>query len=233
MSFLKFGMGNSKLTQGQAIFDLPAGHTCPFALNCFSRADRQTGLIKDGEHTEFRCYAASLENMRPNVRNAHWHNYDLLKGKTTAQMVSLIEKSLPLSLVYRIHSSGDFFKLSYFDAWLAIARKFPERIFYAYTKALPFWIMRKDSIPPNFKLTASKGGKHDDLIQEHGLKFAQVVLSHAEAKAARLKLDKTDDLAWKQDKSFALLIHGTQPAGSEAGKAWYKLRKAGLSGYGS
>ncbi len=113
MTLLKFGFGNSKLQRGQVIFDLPAGHTCPFALNCFSKADRKTGKIQDGEETEFRCYAASLENMRPNVRNAHWHNYDLLKGKTAAQMVSLIEKSLPLALVYRIHSSGDFFKLSY------------------------------------------------------------------------------------------------------------------------
>jgi hypothetical protein len=233
LKLLKFGFGNSKLQRGEVIFDLPAGHTCPFALNCLSRADRKTGLIKDGEQTQFRCYAASLENMRPNVRNAHWHNFDLLKGKTLGEMIKIIDNSLPHALLYRIHSSGDFFKQSYFDAWLAIAKRYPNRIFYAYTKALPFWLLRKDDIPSNFKLTASKGGKHDAMIQEHGLKFAQVVLSPGEAKRLKLKTDKTDELAWKQDKSFALLIHGTQPAGSEAGKAWYKLRKSGLSGYGS
>jgi hypothetical protein len=28
---------------------------------------------------------------------------------------------------------------------------------------------------------------------------------------------------WQGNKDFAILIHGTQPAGSAAGKAWYKL----------
>ena len=37
--------------------------------------------------------------------------------------------------------------------------------------------------------------------------------------------------AWAIDKSFALLIHGTQPAGTEASKAMQKLRTQGVNGY--
>jgi hypothetical protein len=78
----------------------------------------------------------------------------------------------------------------------------------------------------NFILTASVGGKHDHLIENLGLRTAEVVFSEEEAKQKGLEIDHTDEHAAQPGGSFALLIHGTQPAGSEAGKAWYKIRKA-------
>lgn len=222
---LHFSYGNKKLSRGEAIFSLPAGHSCPFAKDCKSFADRHTGKITDGPHTIYRCYAASLE-VRPAVRNAYWRNFDLLRGKNKEQLVNQLLVDLPDALRYRIHSSGDFFSQDYFDAWVEVARKFPERTFYAYTKAIPFWVKRLDSLPKNFILNASLGGTHDKLIAQYGLKSVRVVPDEQTAKQLGLAVDHDDSLAWKQNKSFALVIHGTQPKGTDMSKAWQKIKDA-------
>ena len=83
MTLLKFSTGNGKLSN-RLIFSLPAGYSCPHAGVCKTLADRTTGAITDlPQHTgteadEFRCFAAMAET-RPSVRNARWHNWDLLR----------------------------------------------------------------------------------------------------------------------------------------------------------
>jgi hypothetical protein len=104
-------------------------------------------------------------------------------------------------------------------------------LFYAYTKALPFWVKRLGTIPPNFKLTASYGGTHDWMIPAYGLKSCRVVESIEEAQRLGLELDHDDSHAYSDKGDFALLIHGTQPKGRWA-VAWHKLRTAKISGYG-
>ena len=82
----------------------------------------------------------------------------------------------------------------------------------------------------NFVLTASYGGRDDHMIQEFNLRSAKVVFSEAEAAELGLEIDHDDSHAAKpslRDKSFALLIHGTQPAGSEASTALKKLKGKG------
>ena len=49
-------------------FSLPSGYTCPFAVDCLSKADRVTGKITDGRDTLFRCFSASDEARSPNAR---------------------------------------------------------------------------------------------------------------------------------------------------------------------
>lgn len=231
---LKFSSTNAKLGAGIWTFSLPAGHSCPFAHDCLSKADRKTGHIKDGKHTQFRCFAASGESSFPNVRKARWHNFNLLAGKDLNGMVELISKSLPkFASMIRIHVSGDFFSQTYFDAWNEVAKRHPNVTFYAYTKALPHWVKRFGSLSKNFLLTASKGGTHDKLINEFGLKYAEVVYSEKEASDKNLDIDHDDSHAYTPDgKPFALLIHGTQPAGTPAAKAMSALRAEGKNGYG-
>jgi hypothetical protein len=131
----------------------------------------------------------------------------------------------------RFHQSGDFYSQAYFDAWLMFAQQHPEFIVYGYTKALPFWVKRLHAVPANMKLVASRGGTHDYLIEMFGLRSARVVLSEREAKRKwKLPLDHDDTHVWKYDKDFAILIHGTQPKGSKAGKAWYQLCKVKKTG---
>ena len=44
-------------------------------------------------------------------------------------------------------------------------------------------------------------------------------------------LDHSDSLAYSQDKSFAILLHGVQKTGTEAALAMSQLRRAGKNGY--
>jgi hypothetical protein len=235
---LKFGSGNSKLAPNIFTFSLPAGFSCPGASNCLSKAVKQPAgnyKLVDGPKTEIRCFAAIDEALKPAVRLARWHNFNALKSlKTADAMASLIQESLPTvrwKYIIRIHVSGDFFSQAYFDAWLTVARNNPKTLFYAYTKSLHYWIQRIESIPDNMKLVASFGGKWDDLIETNRLTWAKVVLSEKEAAALGLEIDHDDSHAYEGNENFALLLHGTQPAGSTAAVAWAELKKIGKAGY--
>jgi hypothetical protein len=142
-------------------------------------------------------------------------------------MTKLILQSIPEDAkIIRIHVSGDFFSQAYFDAWVSVAVAEPYKIFYAYTKSLPYWEKRIGKLPANFRLTASFGGRRDDLIHELNLKSATVVLRQDDADNMGLDVDHDDTHA--QDNavpSFALLIHGAQKTGSDQSKASYANRK--------
>ena len=235
MTLLKFGkMGNNAklaVTGGKGYtFSLPAGHSCPFASACLSKADRETGKISDGPHTEFRCFAASMESRLSNVRARDWHNFEALRAvkASTLGMVKLIEASIPSdATIVRVHVSGDFFTQRYFDAWMMVADRLPNVKFYAYTKSLPFWIVRPEAVPRNFILTASYGGLHDGLIRLNNLRYAKVVGTTQEAESLGLEIDHDDSHAMENGPSFALLIHGTQPKGTKAAKDKQALKGVG------
>jgi len=232
MDLLSFQPGNAKL-RGVYTLALPAGHSCPFALHCLAKADRTTGKLTDGAHVQFRCHEASIEAVYRNVRDSRWRNWTLLRAaKTAPAMAQLITDSLPRRAAkVRFDVSGDFFSQAYFDAWLLVAAAHPDRLFYGYTKSLPYWIARLGQIPPNMVLTASRGGKHDSLIDHYGLRSSRVVFSEAEAVALGLAIDHDDSHAQSTGPSFALLLHGTQPKGSPAAAARQALRAAGWTGY--
>ena len=79
-------------------------------------------------------------------------------------------------------------------------------------------------------MTASYGGRKDELIETHELRYAKVVFSEDEAAGLGLEIDHDDTHAADmdtRDESFALLIHGPQPKGSDAGKAMRALKGNG------
>jgi hypothetical protein len=85
-------------------------------------------------------------------------------------------------------------------------------------------------MPKNFNLIASWDDQNETnkkLILKNKLRFSKVVYSVAEAKKLNLPIDYDDTLACCSNQSFALLIHGGQPAGSEASKAVSANKKAG------
>lgn len=251
---LKFSPANSKLKKLYKIrqlkkytdngkiysFDLPAGHSCGFAHECHSRAIEENGSlkIKDFQSTKFRCYAASLEVVFPATYRLHQSNFSYLRQfKTSEDYYNAIKEFLPKNAtVIRCHSSGDFFNENYFKAWLKIAQDNPNKLFYWYTKALPYWVNNKEEVDntPNFIGCASYGGRKDDMILEHGLRYSKVVFSESEARKLKLPIDMDDSHASRPDikhKNLALLIHGVQAAGSEASKALQKIKKSGKGGY--
>jgi hypothetical protein len=231
---LKFGDPNAKLKKmirklGLKLktFTLPAGWTCPGAKDCLSRADRATGKVKDGDETEFRCFMASAEARSPSLRELVWHNLKLLKASLKTgwmETADLIHNSLPEKFdIMRVHVGGDYFSYEYLLAWIEVAKRNPEKVFYSYSKSLH--LFKEFALPENLVLTASRGGKYDDLIDLHGWKEALVVYSEQEAEQKGLEIDHDDTHAAFGKENFALLIHGTQPAGSIASKALQIIKK--------
>ena len=238
MGLLKFTFENAKL-KGIWHYSLPSGHTCPGAKSCLTFAHRETGKVTDKQTAvdgqTFRCYAAMDEARRPNVRKTRWDNFDLLKAaKTTKNMAALIIKSIQASGLrrggtLRVHIGGDYFSQVYFNAWMIAARFFPQITFYSYTKSVKFLV--DADLPENFVFTCSRGGKYDNLIPKSKVKSAKVFFSTDEAKALGLDIDHTDDLAISGSDDFALGIHGSQPAGSDASKALAANSKKGFTAY--
>jgi len=217
--------------------DLLSGWSCPFAEQCLSKATilpNGKRQIMDGPKTQFRCFSASQEVQYNSVYNLRDHN--LRELKSADDMFQLLNQSMPKNLgVCRIHVAGDFFTQAYFDAWVAMAIRHSDRLFYAYTKSLPYWLARRSDVDSldNFVLTASYGGRHDSMIAEHGFRSAKVIFSAAEADSLGLEIDHDDSHASRPsiaDQDFALLIHGTQPRGSDASEALKALKGKGSYG---
>lgn len=239
MKLLKLGLGNAKLGKTVVTFDIPAGWTCPFSKDCAEKVNPITGKLITNPNAKFRCFAATSELISSAARRKRWHNFNLLKElKSSAKMAELIIASInadsktAIAPLVRIHTSGDFFNQTYFNAWLLVAKAMPEKTFYAYTKSLKFWVAQLGNIPENLHLTASYGGKNDNLIDQFKLKSVIIVFSNEEAKEKGLEIDHDDSHAYSPlIKKFALLLHGTQPKNSPASKAVQKLRNEGVFGY--
>lgn len=220
---LVFGFENTKL-KGIHTFSLPSGWTCPGASICLAKFPRLGGKLEDGPDAKVRCFSASQEAAYPSVREIRWHNYDLLQSALTygeKGVVKLILDSLPADAkIVRVHVAGDFFSYTYFRAWMEVAKKRPGVLFYAYTKSLHYWNAYFGPFPTNFRLVASCGGKFDHFISKNCLRYAKIFLTAEEAYQRGFEVDTDDSHAYAWDGSFALVIHGTQQAGSAASKAW-------------
>jgi hypothetical protein len=231
---LKFGSENAKLEFASAVtktFRIPSGYTCPGAVSCLSRFNQETNKVEDGRHADHRCYSTSAEAAFPSVRKlAHGNFQKLMAAGGTQGMAELILSSLPKAgYTIRIHEGGDFFSEAYFLAWCAVAEEDSGRTFYAYTKSLAMWVRNLDRVPSNLVITASRGGRWDDLIEYHGLKNERTIAHPEEAEILGLPVDHNDDLARDPDvPAFALLIHNTQPKGSEMAEARARMRQEGV-----
>lgn len=235
------------LTKRRKIFslDLLSGWTCPFAKECLSKVHivQIDGVprkkIKDGPDTQFRCFSASQEVLFPSLYNLRKGNMDTLQeSKSVEDIADKIQAALPKNAgIIRIHVGGDFYNETYFLAWLKVARDNPSVLFYAYTKSLRWWVM--NCIPQNMVLTASRGGREDHLIEKYNLREAVVIADpetcekiHSEnlSEWNGMPIDHDDSHAadpQTRDKSFYLLVHGPQAAGSDAGKAVRTLKGKG------
>ena len=176
-------------------WNLPSGHSCPFAVDCLVKVDRNTGTFNNKSKL-FRCYAASSERF-PSVRKHRWSNYDYVVNGGVPKLPKNCN-------AIRIHASGDFFNQQYFDMWVSIAKLNKDVEFWAFTKSINYWVCRINDIPKNLILTASYGGVHDNLISEYGLKSAKVYSSIGEI-PNNLPIDTNDDYARMSNISFALL----------------------------
>ena len=227
------------LSDGRKVYsiDMLSGWSCPFASQCLSKvhvgADGKRYIV-DGNDTEWRCFDTSQEAVYPSVYNMRLRNFDILRqAKTTGAMLDCLTATFPERCgVLRVSVAGDIFNPNNFRAITELARLNRDVLFYAYTKSLRYWIADRDRVRrlDNFVLTASYGGRDDDLIRRHRLRSAKVVYSTYQARQERLPIDHDDSHAADPNRarqSFALLIHGTQPSGSKAQKAVKRLNGVG------
>jgi hypothetical protein len=243
---LGFSKGNEKLEW--PYFSLPSGYSCPHATICKNFPAKWEGPIKGGKFkkpasweknvkagpkAQFMCYAARAQGQYPGANLQAFNNLNLLKRfKTVDDMASLIVRSMQYHRIdntdiLRVHEAGDFFSQTYFDAWMEVARRLPNTLFYAYTTSLPFWVARKGRIPANFKLIASMDEENEQYIYDNKLRYSKVVSSMEEASELGLRIDVDDSIAFGSDENFALLLHGPQPKGSEAAQALKRNKEQG------
>jgi len=253
---LYFSTSNAKL-DSRLIFSLPAGYTCPSAGHCKTFADPVTGKITDLPNDantigpSYRCYAAMSEAISPSCRKNRWHNFNTIKNllykidlndkQDPQKTIDVISDTLSFNINHynyfneyslcRIHESGDFWSELYFKAWLKTAADNPHLKFYAYTKQLTFWINSQNDIPNNMYLTASAGGNLDSLLARYAHIFKRisyVVYRNQDAIEKGLPIDHDDSHCFG-DKPFALLLHGSQRAKTEASKALAERKQIGYS----
>lgn len=236
------------LSGGRKVYslDLLSGVTCPGAKDCHSwaKVDPQTGKahIVDGPHNQFRCFSASTEVQYPAVRELRGRNTEAIKAAVKigrSNVARLIMDCLPKKAgIIRYHVGGDFYSRTYLEGAVDAALTRPDVLFYFYTKSLdhlkavvstelPTAVLSRGIILPNMRVTGSVGGKYDALLDTLGLRQAKVVFSEDAASEAGLQIDHDDSHAACEGGNFALLLHGTQPKGSEASKALSILNGVG------
>jgi len=112
------------------------------------------------------CYARSGTYLFSNVKKAHVAKLEMLvndlSGWEEQMTLELQAKRYRGGKYVRIHDAGDFFSVNYFMAWLRIAEATPDVTFYAYTKEVR--MVKGFSLPSNFIIIFSMGGKQDNFI---------------------------------------------------------------------
>lgn len=205
---------NSKLRKDKIIaFNLPADEdengipTCPNAGICKSF-----------------CYAKQGRYNFPNVAQPRQHNFDYLLSlnddythftATACQDLATIKQKYKKIRGVRIHDSGDMFSRNYFRAWVEVAKKNPDIIFYAYTKMILLFheIMDDWGMPDNMRIVQSVGGKQD--------KYIDATLPHSKVFPTQDALDASEYVdgthsdmpAYHGEHMIGLVYHGTKVLG--------------------
>lgn len=224
-----------KYLKGRKVYslDLLSGWSCPGAKDCAAKVyDCASGRkVRKGKDACFRCFSAMNEAARPMVYNLRKRNLQLLRNKNRKEITDLILHSIPEDAgIVRLHVGGDFFNLEYLCGVIQATKILRGILFYGYTKSLHLIArvkgnnLSKGILLPNFRITASVGGQYDYLIPKLNIRTARVVF--AEQEAGKLPIDHDDSHAATIGGNFALLLHGSQPANSEASRAWEKIRQA-------
>lgn len=101
---VKISPGNSKMGSIPSV-SLPSGTSCRKDCECIKK-----------------CYAMKLERMRPSVKNAYMHNYNLLKTDPNTYWRE-VEASIMVSRFFRFHVSGDIPDSIYLAHMIEIAER--------------------------------------------------------------------------------------------------------------
>jgi len=179
------------------------------------------------------CYARSGTYNFSNVKNAYEQRLELTQSdafrdilKAEINLKRLKSRTKGNKTLIRIHDSGDFYSAGYALAWLDIIKASPEVEFYAYTKTVSLFESFKasDSIPKNFRVIYSFGGKEDSEIDVERHFHSKVFESEVEL-ASQGYIDATNDdlvTALGESRKIGLVYHGQK---SYSNTKWEKSNK--------
>lgn len=195
---LKWSTGNEKLQKLDTIsFNLPA----------FRGADGFAVCPKAGACATL-CYARQGRYLMPTVAASRESNLVKVRGDLAIFIREATEDLEHIkNKIVRVHDSGDFFSQEYMDAWFQIARLFPKKRFYAYTKSLH---LDRANKPKNFQIIQSIGGLLDDKINprvSHSRIFATV---KDRKLAGYVNGNKDDGPAIRGERKIGLVYHGNK-----------------------
>lgn len=172
------------------------------------------------------CYAQQGTYTWSVVKNAYEARYQATKCltfvykmdkaiKKKAQNASKKDKKLAI----RIHDSGDFYSVPYLLKWVQLAKKNPDVLFYAYTKALPFF--KNIKLPPNFVVIFSEGGVCDNKIDTTNQRHARIFADETALEQAGYANAMENDLeaALSPNNKIGLVYHGAKSRAFKTGKA--------------
>ena len=159
-------LGNRKMQKNKistASFGLQAGKTCPGKGAC-----------------QYECFAMVGNYNFKTVINKQQERLNASRKDNFVDLITAEIKALNIGAV-RIHDSGDYYSQKYVAKWIEIAKRNPDVTFYSYTKSIHFFKKNSNqwsvTLPKNFIVTFSFGGKYDDLINPKKDKHALVFLT--------------------------------------------------------
>lgn len=167
------------------------------------------------------CYARQGAYMFGNVKSVHEEKLALTQTDTfITEMINEIERWLNKRnvkhLKVRIHDAGDFYNNEYLNKWLYIMQFFApnENVsFYAYTKQVSmFKAYDPKTMPKNFRVIFSFGGKQDSLIDTKTDFHSRVFETVDQLEAAGYDDASHDDMvaATGTNPKVGLCYHGTK-----------------------
>ena len=203
------GVGNPKVNQMGIITlgnTLP-GHNCPARGGCgdgscygmngqqamgnalmlrarnaglIHRPDFVQGAIQAIQNAPKHMVVTTGADMFEAIKD-HPRFKSILMNQPTETKDGMIRFKVKAGDVYRWHDTGDILNEKHLDDMVSIARAFPEKKFYAYTKSMHLPLDKLRALP-NFNVVQSLGGEHNDKIdtsKPHAKFFES--LDHAEA----------------------------------------------------
>jgi hypothetical protein len=169
-------------------FGIPAQDTCLWAGDC----------------KKF-CYASKGAYVWSNVKPAFERRLEITKQNDFSELMitEIIKKK---ASHVRIHDSGDFYSREYLHKWIKVMQSMPDVTFYAYSKSLP--LFEGETLPKNFVLIKSMGGKKDDMINMKKDRHARIFNSIDELKKeGYVNASENDLFAIGENKKIGLLKH--------------------------
>ena len=163
MQKISISPGNVKMGAIPSV-SLPACITCNPDAPCFKK-----------------CYAAKLERIRSNVRNAYARNLDILRADPVGYWLQ-VKTAAALTTAFRYHVSGDIPNGHYFKMMVQTARELPNTVFLAFTKQYHIvndYLNDGGTIPENLKILFSNWGTWK-CENPHNLPTCEIILKGSE-----------------------------------------------------